>query len=79
MKKYRNDFAVNIPDETLVVNSYQPDEYNQKWRVTGETVSHEENENLVLDIADQNPDPEATICSYEYNGGDNQHWHFLYQ
>lgn len=77
--KCDENLVLEVQNEQLIVNSYQPDEYNQKWRVTGETVSHVENDSLVFDIADLNEEPEANICSYEYNGQDNQHWNFLYQ
>jgi len=72
--KLDEDLVLEMQDDSLIVNNYQPDEYNQKWRVTGETISHVENDTLVLDIADNCEDPGARICSFDYNGGDNQLW-----
>ena len=77
--KLDENLVLEMQDDTLVVNNFQPDEYNQKWRVTGETISHLENDTLVLDIADNCEDSGARICSYDYNGGDNQHWSIDYQ
>jgi hypothetical protein len=77
--KLDETLVLEIQDDCLVVNKYQPSEYNQKWRPTAETVSHIENDSLVLDIADMNEDAGARVCSYEFNGGNNQLWNFLYQ
>ena len=65
--------------DNLVVNKYQPDEYNQKWRLTGQTISNIEDGNMVLDIAGFNEEEEATVIAFENRGTDNQLWNFLYQ
>ena len=62
--------------DELVVSSFEPDEYQQRWKCQGEKMLHCEEEDLVLDIAEACPDEGARVCSWEYQGSQNQHWAF---
>ena len=61
-------------DDGLAVNSYEPDEYNQRWKIQADKICHQEDEETVLDLADCCEDEGAKVCSYGFNGGDNQKW-----
>jgi len=77
--KLDDNLVLEMQDDILIVNEYQPDEYNQKWKVTMDRITHVENNELVLDIFEANPEPGAQICSYEFSGADNQLWSIEYQ
>ena len=53
---------------------FQPGNPNQLWCISGERINNRENDNRVIDIKGQNSDLGAEVISWDYNGGDNQHW-----
>ena len=65
-----------LAGEELVLGSFEPDEYQQRWKCQGNRMLHCEEEELVLDVADCCQDEGSRVCSWQYNGGDNQHWNF---
>ena len=62
-----------------MVNAFHPDEYNQKLVVAGDRVCTRDNQNRVLDVANNKQEPGATVCAWDYNGGNNQRWDIVYQ
>ena len=64
-----------LPDDSLVINEYNPDEYNQKYHCTNNLVQHNEDGNC-LDIAGCDEEDMARVCTWEEHGGDNQLWTF---
>jgi len=77
--KLDENFVLHIDGEgTLTVAEFHPDEYHQQWRVAGNVIRHRENDNWVLDIANNEEDEGARVCAWDYNEGDNQHWSINY-
>jgi len=73
--KADDDYVLEIQDDTLVINEYNPDEYNQKYTCTNNLVKHTEDGNC-LDIAGCDEEDMARVCTWEEHGGDNQLWTF---
>lgn len=61
-----------------MINEYNPDESNQKWEISGVKISSLDNPDMVIDIADCSEEAGASLCTWEYNGGDNQHWKIVH-
>lgn len=73
--KKDDSFVLELADDTLTINEYNPDEYNQKWKCANNLVVHCEDENA-LDIAGCDDEDGARVCAWEQHGGDNQMWNF---
>jgi hypothetical protein len=76
--KADTNLVLEIQDDSLVVNEYNPDEYNQKYHCTNNLVKHSEDGNC-LDIAGCDDSDFARVCTWEEHGGDNQLWQFDHQ
>ena len=66
--------SVYILGGCLVINPYQPGNADQQWRFDGLKFQNRVNPNLVLDIARCDASDGASVCAWEYNGQNNQHW-----
>lgn len=62
----------------LTIQLFQPGEYNQQWQVSGDVIRHRQNGDRVLDIAENNIQPGARICAWDYHGGANQTWQIIH-
>ncbi|ELU13756.1 hypothetical protein CAPTEDRAFT_150733 [Capitella teleta] len=72
--KKADNLCLEMKGDDLIVGNFEPDEYQQRWKIHNDKIEHCEEEDTVLDIADCCQDEGARICSYGYNGGDNQCW-----
>jgi len=75
--KADDNFVLEIADDTLVINEFNPEEYNQKFKCTNNMVVHREDD-TALDIAGCDDEDGARVCLWEQHGGDNQLWTFEY-
>jgi len=73
--KADDKFVLEIADDALVINEYNPDEYNQRFKCTNNMVIHREDD-TALDIANCDDEDGARVCLWEQHGGDNQLWTF---
>ena len=73
--KADDNFVLEIADDHLTINEYNPEENNQKFKCTNQMVMHSEEE-TALDIAACDEEDGARVCLWEQHGGDNQLWTF---
>ena len=71
--------SLYIGDNTLQVNTLDPDRATQKWITHEDRVQNFKNPKLVFDIAGESTEEGARVCAWEWHGGDNQRWQFDYQ
>jgi hypothetical protein len=70
-------FCLDINDANrLAVNPVRPGDKNQQWEYDkkGKVIRNADDHDRVLDVVGQCKDEGASICAWEYNGGDNQLW-----
>jgi hypothetical protein len=72
--KLNDDLVLEMKGDNLVVNNFEPDEDQQRWKIKKDIICHYDDEENVLDVANANEDAGAPICSYNDNGGNNQRW-----
>lgn len=77
--KLNPSLCLEVQGDSLVINDYNPGEYNQRWMCAGDRVQNRDNPSAVFDIADNNNDPGARVCSWDFHGASNQLWEFEYQ
>lgn len=70
-------FPPNV-DDSLVVNAFEPEEYNQHWKLAGDHVEHSEDSGKCLDIAGEDEEEGARVCCWDFGGGANQLFNFEY-
>ena len=57
-----------------MVNNFEPDEDQQRWKINKDKICHYDDEENVLDVSNACEDEGAPICSFHDNGGNNQRW-----
>lgn len=73
-----NDYCLDIQDDSLVIQPFQPGNITQEWMIAGNRIQSRINPNQVLDIADNNQDAGARVGVWDFNGGPNQQWSIEY-
>lgn len=69
--------SFNQGDNVLVINPFSK-EANQRWKLAGDRIQKFTDSSIVLDVANNNTEPEATVCAWEFHGDQNQLWDFLF-
>lgn len=76
--KLDDNYVLEVAGAGLVLNMFHPDEFNQKLKPAGDRVCVANNPNRVLDIANQNKAPGASVIMWDYAGSPNQKFDFVY-
>jgi len=73
-----NDYCLDIQDDSVVINPFQPGNSTQQWMIAGNRIQSRFNPDQVFDIADNNQDAGARVCTWGFHGGQNQLWSIEY-
>lgn len=76
--KMNDDLVLDVQGDCLILNYHSHGDPGQRWQAAGDCVRNRDT-GLVLDIANNDHNPGARVCSYDYNGAPNQMWRFEYQ
>jgi hypothetical protein len=71
-----HDLCLDIEGGNLIVNIYHPGNPSQQWERADPVVRNRQQPNKVFDISGNNRDCGATVCSWDYHGGQNQQFEF---
>lgn len=73
-----NKMALGVDDDgRLIIDDPDSENPLQGWCIDGDKLQTFVDPERVADIADNNRDPGAEICVWDYNGGGNQTWEFV--
>ncbi|ELU00451.1 hypothetical protein CAPTEDRAFT_225061 [Capitella teleta] len=69
-----NGYCIDVQDDIVVVNPYDPYSKNQQWRKFGKKVQNRSKLSLVLQVAEASMDAGANIVPAEFSGEEEQLW-----
>jgi len=69
-----NDLVMDSSEGSMRMQEYEPTNPAQQWIYNGGRVTNRHDEGTCLDIKGGSSSNGAKLITYEYNGGDNQHW-----
>ena len=65
-------------DTTLVVNPFDANESNQRWRVDGDAIRKRDEHDKGLDLTGDESESGSRVCLWEIHGGEHQKWRIDY-
>lgn len=76
--KVKPKCCITFDGEQLVIKKYEPGNPQQQWMRQGRTIRNRVDHSQVIDIYKKETEKGATVGSFKYKGGENQHWTFEY-